>query len=74
MTKVLFSFIALLFVGLASTYAQNPSDTIAVEKNKFYYHGMQIESMRQIKSLVANDELALKEVKKGSVAGGFGYV
>lgn len=74
MTKVLFSFIALLFVGLASTYAQNPSDTIAVEKNKFYYHGMQIESMRQIKSLVANDELALKEVKKGSAAGGFGYV
>ena len=70
----MFSFITLLFVGLASTFAQNPSDTIAVEKNKFYYHGMQIETMRQIKSLVANDELALKEVKKASVASGFSSV
>ena len=74
MKKVLFSFITLLFVGLASTFAQNPSDTIAVEKNKFYYHGMQIETMRQIKSLVASDELALKEVKKASVASGFSSV
>ena len=35
---------------------------------------MQIETMRQIKSLVANDELALKEVKKASVASGFSSV
>ena len=66
--------VALLFVGLASSYAQTASDSIAVEKNKFYYHGMKIESMRQIKSLVANDELALKEVKKAAVTSGFSYV
>ena len=74
MKKVLFTFVALLFVGLASAFAQNASDTIAVEKNKFYYHGMQIESMRQIKSLVANDELALKEIKKAGVTNGFASV
>ena len=74
MKKVLLTFVALLFVGLASVFAQNASDTIAVEKNKYYYHGLQIESMRQIKSIVANDELALKEVKKAGVAEGFGYV
>lgn len=74
MKKVLLTFVAMFFVGLASVFAQNASDTITVEKNKYYYHGMQIESMRQIKSLVANDELALKEVKKASVASGFSSV
>lgn len=74
MKKAFLTLIALLFVGLASVFAQNASDTIAVEKNKYYYHGLQIESMRQIKSIVANDELALKEVKKAGVTGGFGYV
>lgn len=74
MKNVLFALITLFFVGLGSTYAQNASDTISVEKNKFYYHGMQIESMRQIKSVVANDELALKEVKKAGVTGGFASV
>lgn len=74
MKKVFLTLIALLFVGLASVFAQTVNDSIAVEKNKYYYHGLQIESMRQIKSIVANDELALKEVKKAGVAGGFGYV
>jgi hypothetical protein len=74
MKKVFLALIALFFVGLASAFAQTASDTIAVEKNKFYYHGLQIESMRQIKSLVANDELALKEVKKSAVTNGFSYV
>lgn len=74
MKKVLLTFVAMFFVGLASVFAQNASDTIVVEKNKYYYHGMQIESMRQIKSLVANDELALKEVKKASVVSGFSSV
>ena len=74
MKKVLFTFAALLFVGLVSSFAQNASDTIAVEKNRLYYHGLQIESMRQMKSIVANDELALKEVKKASVVAGFSDV
>lgn len=74
MKKLLLSLLIMLFVGIASAFSQNVDDSIAVNKNKFYYHGMQIESMRQIKSIVANDQLALKEVKKGSVAGGFGYV
>ena len=74
MKKVLLTLVAMLFVGIASTFAQTASDTIAVEKNKYYYHGMQIESIRQIKSIVANDELALKEVKKAGVASGFAYV
>ena len=66
MNKIVLTFIALLVVGLASVFAQNPSDTIAVEKNKFYYHGLQIESIRQMKSIVANDVDALKEVKKAN--------
>ena len=70
MKKVFLTLIALLFVGLASVFAQTVNESIAVEKNKYYYHGLQIESMRQIKSIVANDELALKEVKKAGVAGG----
>jgi len=74
MKRAFLVLVALLFVGLASSYAQTASDSIAVEKNKFYYHGMKIESMRQIKSLVANDELALKEVKKAAVTSGFSYV
>ena len=74
MKKVLFTFAALLFVGLVSSFAQNASDTIAVEKNRFYYHGLQIESMRQMKSIVANDELAFKEVKKARVVAGFSEV
>ena len=74
MKKAFLTLIALLFVGLASVFAQNASDTIAVEKNKYYYHGLQIESMRQMKSVVANNELALKEVKKAAVTSGFSYV
>lgn len=74
MKKVFLTLIALLFVGLASTFAQSASDTIYVEKNKYYYHGMQIESMRQIKSIVVNNELALKEVKKAGVIDGFASV
>ena len=74
MKKVFLALIALFFVGLASAFAQTASDAIVVEKNKYYYHGMQIESVRQMKSLLANDELALKEVKKAGVAKGFAYV
>ena len=40
MKKVLLTFVAMFFVGLASVFAQNASDTITVEKNKYYYHGM----------------------------------
>ena len=35
---------------------------------------MRIESVNQIKSVLANDELALKEVRKAGVANGFAYV
>ena len=73
MKKLFIALIAMFFVGIASTFGQNVNDTIAVEKNKYYYHGMQIESMRQIKSVLVNDELALKEAKKASVTGGFAY-
>ena len=74
MKKVFLILVALLFVGLASAFAQSAGDTIYMVKNKYYYHGMQIESMRQIKSVVANNELALKEVKKAGVIEGFAYV
>ena len=73
MKIVFIALIAMLFVGIASTFGQSLNDSISVEKNKYYYHGMQIESMRQIKSVLANDELALKEVKKASVTSGFAY-
>ena len=59
MKKVILVLFALLSVGLASAFAQSASDTISVEKNRFYYKGMQIESIRQMKSIVANDQLAL---------------
>ena len=74
MKNVFLTLIALFFLGLTSTFAQTADDTIAVEKNKYYYHGLQIESMRQMKSVVANNELALKEVKKAAVTSGFSYV
>ena len=74
MKKVFLFLVAMLFVGFASAFAQSVNDSITVEKNKFYYHGMQIESMSQMKSLLANDELALKEAKKAGVANGFAYV
>ena len=74
MKKAFLTLLAFLFVGLASAFAQTASDTIELKKNRYYYHGMQIESMRQMKSLVANDELALKEVKKAAVTSGFGSV
>ena len=78
MKKIVLTFVAMLIVGLASTYSQNADDTIVVDGNKFYYHGMRIESMRQMKSIVANDVDALKEVKKASaiviVADVIGYI
>ncbi len=74
MKKLFLTLVAMFFLGLGSVFSQTANDTIAVEKNKYYYHGLQIESMRQIKSLVANDELALKEVKKAAVTNGFSYV
>ena len=75
MKKVFLALITLLFIGLGSAFAQTSNNFIfAGEKNKFYYHGMQIESIRQIKTILANDELALKEVRKAGVANGFAYV
>ena len=49
MKKVFLLLFALLSIGMASSFAQNPNDTISVEKNRFYYKGMQIESVRQMK-------------------------
>jgi hypothetical protein len=66
MKKIILTLVAMLIVGLASTYAQHADDTIAVNGSKFYYHGMRIESIRQMKSIVANDADALKEVKKAN--------
>ena len=78
MKKVSFFLFAILFLGLASLYAQSSNEPIIIDKafiGHNYYHGdKMITKMSDMKAIVSNDPLALKEVKKASIASGFSYV
>lgn len=78
MKKVLLLLVAILFLGLASVYAQSSNEPIVIDKTFLghnYYHGdVKITSVNNMKAIVSNDALALSEVKKASVASGFSYV
>ncbi len=68
----------LFFLGLSSAFAQSSKETIVIDKvflgHKYYHGDQQIMKIRDMKAIVANDELALKEVKKAGVANGFATV
>ena len=71
MKKVLL-FAVMLLLGLASLHAQTSNDPIIIEKRgKFMYQGQAVTNTKTMKAIVANNEMALKEVKKASVAEGF---
>lgn len=74
MKKLLLVF-TLLFIGLSSINAQSSNEPIVIDKGFIghkYYHGDKIiNRMADMKAVVANDEWALKEVKKASVTNGF---
>lgn len=72
MKKVLLLLVAILFLGLASVYAQSSNEPIVIDKtflgHNYYYGDTNITSVSAMKAIVSNDELALDEVKKASVA------
>ena len=77
MKKVLF-FAVMFFLGLTSLCAQSSNDSIIVEKvtlgHKYSYHGQPVTRVKDMKAIVVNNDLALKEVKKGGVVNGFAVV
>lgn len=74
MKKLLLVFV-FLFIGLSAINAQSSNEPIVIEKGFLghkYYHGDKIVNrIGDMKAIVANDEWALKEVKKASVTSGF---
>lgn len=70
MKKVLFLLFAMLFLGLASLYAQSSNEPIIIDKaiiGHNYYHGdKMITKLLDMKAIVSNDPLALEEVKKAN--------
>lgn len=70
MKKVLFLLFAMLFLGLASLYAQSSNEPIIIDKailGHNYYHGdKKITKLSDMKAIVSNDSLALEEVKKAN--------
>jgi len=74
MKKAFVTFVVMLFVGLASTFAQSTNDSITVIKNKLYYQGKEVTSVSALRTIVANDDLALKQVKSANVASVFASV
>lgn len=76
--KKIIAFLAILVLGTASLYAQSSNDSIYVEKvflgHKYYQADQEIRGVGDMKAIVANDELALKEVKKAGVTAGISYV
>ncbi len=77
MKKLLLVF-AALFIGLSSINAQSNNEPIVIEKgflgHKYYQGGRNINKIGDMKAIVANDEWALKEMKKAGVANGFSLV
>ena len=77
MKKLLLVF-AALFIGLSSINAQSNNEPIVIEKgflgHKYYQGGRNINKIGDMKAIVANDEWALKEMKKAGVANGFSGV
>lgn len=77
MKKLLLVF-AVLFIGLSSINAQSSNEPIVIEKTflgrKYYQGDKAIRRISDLKDIVANDELALKEMKKADVANGFSLV
>lgn len=78
MKKLFFLLVAMLFLGVSSLFAQSSNEPIIIDKafiGHNYYHGdKMITRMSDMKAIVSNDPLALKEVKKASIASGFSYV
>ena len=74
MKKLLISMVVMLFVGIASAFSQTVNLPITIDGKKYYYDGKQVTSIREMKSILANDALALGEAKKAGVANGFAYV
>ena len=78
MKKVLLALMTVFLLGMASTFAQSSNEPIVIDKALIghkYYHGDQlITRMSDMKAIVANDELAFKQVKKAGITSGISNV
>ena len=70
MKKFVLLLVSIL-LGIGYVYSQSSNEPIAIEDaiiGHHYYHGdEEIKTVSKMKAIVANDQLALKEVKKAAV-------
>ena len=70
MKKFVLLLVSIL-LGIGYVYSQSSNEPIAIEDaiiGHRYYHGdEEIKTVSKMKAIVANDQLALKEVKKAAV-------
>lgn len=78
MKKVLLALMTVFLLGMASAFAQSSNEPIVISKALIghkYYHGDQlITRISDMKAIVANDELAFKQVKKAGITSGISNV
>ncbi|MCR5036461.1 MAG: hypothetical protein K6A73_03970 [Bacteroidales bacterium] len=77
MKKLVFLIFSIIF-GINFVYSQSSNEPIVIEDDilgHHYYHGdNEIKTISKMKAIVANDELALQEIKKAAVPQGVSYV
>ena len=83
MKKVLL-FAVMLFMGKASLYSQTDNysnidnDSILMEKtflgHQYFHKGLPVSSVDDMKTIVGNNDMALKEIKRAGVVGTFSTI
>ena len=78
MKKLLLLSVSLLLLGICNVYSQSSNEPIIIDKallGYHYYHGdRELITVNQVKAVVANDQLALEEVKKATAPEVFSYI
>lgn len=78
MKKIVLLFISIFILGIVFAYSQSSNEPIIIDDaiiGHHYYHGdEEIKTVSKMKAIVANDQLALKEVKKAAVPEVLSYI
>ncbi|MDY6436753.1 MAG: hypothetical protein SPK72_04215 [Bacteroidales bacterium] len=78
MKKLLLLSVSLLLLGICNVYSQSSNEPIVIDKatigHRFYHGDRELKTVNQVKAVVANDQLALEEVKKATAPEVFSYI
>lgn len=78
MKKFVLLLVSLFLLGIGFAYSQSSNEPIVIDDaiigHHFYHGDEEIKTVSKMKAIVANDQLALQEVKKAAVPEVFSYI